>query len=105
MDISQNQEKISQLADNRKQLTVVEGLKPSTTANYQLTAREIDNFLSSLTDLVNPQFMGWYAKCLHTLGKELFMDCVRIARQRSETPQRLLSYMLKQEMQKVSGGK
>ena len=82
-----------------KQLTVNSSFKKTLNNSKQLTVIERKQYLEKLPDVINPKFMGWYSKILKEIGKEQFMYLVTTARKGSDTPEKLLSWLLKQEME------
>lgn len=61
-------------------------------SNSTVTTKDV---LSSITDLVHEGYEPFYAKQLRRLGTPRFMELANKARAGSETPQKLFSWMLK----------
>lgn len=59
------------------------------------TVQEVDQLLSEVADLINPNFKAWYCKRFATLGKESVLRYASQARADGKTPARLFSFLIK----------
>ena len=60
--------------------------------------KKIDLALSDNSDLISPEFNGWYAKCIKQIGCNKFYELASLARQQGKNKSRYFSWLLKRAM-------
>lgn len=61
--------------------------------------RLIEKTLVDNSDIIDSQWVDRHAKYCYTFGVDRYVELVRIARLKSNTPTRLLAYLVNKEMQ------